>query len=313
MSDMPLVYRVQRDTQGGVVGFADICYADMVSRVQWNVTPHRQENASQASFSIKKVRTALSNVQTPTSGVNASALQVARTCPQELALQWHSVWKQGWGAPWHERVKDMWWLMASGAQYVACNRRHHDPSTAFCRVCETHCDNIALDTHKHVFYDCPGHRPLWAWTDSMLKAIPGGGAKTFHSAAFMLYGTQVLQDTDGSKFSGLGTKARAVHILRGTVVEAFRTARAGTMTPDATAVHPSVSTKHARSILKKHIMLDWREATRDKRSNRGQRTHVQEPASGRQHRRPRGIGAFRAQWGWICRISTTGVFKWLHI
>ena len=147
----------------------------------------------------------------------------------------------------------------------------------------------------------------------MLKAIPGGGAKTFHPAAFMLYGTQVLQDTDGSKFSGLGTKARAVHILRGAVVEAFRTARAGTMTPDATAVHPSVSTKHARSILKEHIMLDWREATRDKRSNRGQRTHVQEPASGRQHRRPRGIGAFRAQWGWICRISTTGVFKWLHI
>jgi len=93
-------------------------------------------NAKPSMFSVKTVREALTlSTRSNPGGVHKCAAAVGRACCKILEIRWPSMWREGWGAPWPARVRDMWWEMAAGALYVAHTRRKHDPATALCRVC----------------------------------------------------------------------------------------------------------------------------------------------------------------------------------
>ena len=310
---MPPVYRVSSDPDGDVIGFTGQAFADMISRVTWCSSPRgpawmQALAPARAGFSIRTVRSALAARARPCEGiVHKHALEVAHSCPYHLELRWPSMWREGWSAPWPDHVRDMWWLMASGGQYVAQLRRHHDPATAFCRMCAAHTDTLHLDTHQHLLYECPCHDALWTWVRRCLWCV---GAWTHHPAAFMLYGVQALSDLEGEDYVPLGGRLRVIQCVRGAVVEAFRTARAATMVPDANAAHPSVSLHHARKLLRHYVLVDWREATRTRAAQYGRLTHVARPQGTRRSARTSSLGSFRATWGRFAIVTSTGDFTW---
>ena len=243
-------------------------------------------HATPTRFSVKTVRGALQAACGGSVGdLHVHAARVVAACPHTLSLRWRSMWKEGWSAPWPTKVTDMWWKMAAGSQYVAHLRRHYDPGTAFCRACATHCDVAVLDTHRHLYFECPCHHGLWAWSARCLEVL--GCQVHRHQALFMLYGNQTLRGLDGlDDFDLTASSLRVAHYVRASVVEAFYTGRASTMTPDAAAVHPCVAAAVARKRLRAYIQTDWYAATRAHKHH----SHlVRPPAEHARGRRPTDI------------------------
>ena len=139
---------------------------------------------------MQVVRNALApRTRTNPGRLHKCAGAVARARHKVLDLRWPSMWREGWGSPWPAHVIDRWWEMAAGGLYVAHLRRHHDPTTTFCRVCLARTGAVHLDTYEHLFYGCPEHAALWAWANACLRRAR---LDTWSVAAFMLYGSQVL-------------------------------------------------------------------------------------------------------------------------
>ena len=298
--DIHALHRVTRTTAGAPQGFSHTVYAQQVERVTWQV------GGSEVPFSVRSVRKAIAAATGgPRGTMHVHAARLAVICPFELQIRWSSMWKEGWSAPWPTRVADMWWKMASGGQFVSHQLRSYNPSEAFCRVCATFGDTAALDTHHHLYYECPCQEPLWTWATRALAAFE---LTTEHAGAFMLYGLQVLHATADPERDLRPHETRAAQYVRAAVLEAFYTARAGTMTPDAVGVHPSVAPGHARKLLQGYIDVDWYAATRAHKRH----THlVLKPAGRARGLRPTTITEFARVWHALARVRKKGVLEWL--
>ena len=307
-SDAPNLASMHRVTcthDGTPVGFATHSYADQVERVTWG------PEYAPVRFSTRTVRRALDKARSGTVGhMHVHAARLAQCHPDGLNLRWRSMWREGWSTPWPTVVQDMWWRMAAGGQYVAHQRRHHDPLTSSCRVCATHCDALELDTHTHLYYECPGHRPLWQWVRKCLAAV---GHHTPHAAAFMLYGNQVLRragpPTDNADHRKVQPpELRALQYIRAATVEAFYRTRAASMRPEAEGEHPAVAVSKACSYLKGHVQVDFYAATR----SHAKHMHLVPRPPGRARGvRPTDIAGFAKVWHGFVRVRRKAELEWL--
>jgi len=307
-SDAPNLASMHRVTcthDGTPVGFATHSYADQVERVTWG------PEYAPVRFSTRTVRRALDKARSGTVGhMHVHAARLAQCHPDGLNLRWRSMWREGWSTPWPTVVQDMWWRMAAGGQYVAHQRRHHDPLTSSCRVCATHCDALELDTHTHLYYECPGHRPLWQWVRKCLAAV---GHHTPHAAAFMLYGNQVLRragpPTDNADDRKVQPhELRALQYIRAATVEAFYRTRAASMRPEAEGEHPAVAVSKACSYLKGHVQVDFYAATR----SHAKHMHLVPRPPGRARGvRPTDIAGFAKVWHGFVRVRRKAELEWL--
>jgi hypothetical protein len=125
----------------------------------------------------------------------------------------------------------------------------------------------------------------------------------------MLYGTQDLRGPAQGEDLDLPDPAlRVVQYVRASLVEAFYTGRAATMTPDATPVHPCVGPSTARKLLRAHINADWYAATRAHKRH----THlVRPPAERARGQRPASIPHFAKVWHDFAGVRSQGVLEWL--
>ena len=297
--DVRRMHRVTRASDGTPHGFSHTVYAHQAERITWAA------GATRVHFNVRSVRNALATASRGQCGaMHVYASRVAAACTHDLNMRWPSMWREGWSAPWPVHVTDMWWKMASGGQYVAHLRRKHDPSTAFCRVCATYCDEAVLDTHRHLYYECPCQEPLWDWATGALDAA---GLVAQHPASFMLYGSQVLHVRADTERALHCHEERAAQHIRASVVEAFFTARVGTMTPDAAGVHPRAAPTKARLLLRQYIHTDWYAATRAHKRH----THlVHKPDGKPRGRRPTTITQFARVWHKFARVRKRRRLEW---
>jgi ribonuclease HI len=306
-SDAPHLDTLRRVTcaHGVPQGFSSQVFASQVSRVTW---ASGADGTTRAQFSVKAVRRALQAACANMAGeMHVHAARVVAACPHTLPLRWRSMWREGWSAPWPTRTTDMWWKMAAGTQYVAHLRRHHDPGTAFCRACVVHQNSAELDTHRHLYYECPCHRGLWSWSRCCLDAVDCRVRR--HHASFMLYGVQELRGPVLGEDLDLSDPAlRVVQYVRAAIVEAFYTGRAATMTPDAPPVHPCAGAAVARKLLRAYIRTDWYAATRAHKRH----THlVRPPAERARGHRPTSIPHFAKVWHRFAGVRSQGELEWL--
>ena len=249
------LYRVTIGFDGAPVGFAEHTFAGSVTRVRW-----KEGRGPPATFSVRVVRGAMAlATRSNPGGLHKCAAEVARACPRVLDMRWPAMWREGWGAPWPARVRDKWWELAAGGLYVAHLRRHHDPMSAFCRVCLARTGEVHMDTYGHLFYECPCHKPLWEWASGCLLIA---GLETWHAAGFMLYGRQVLRCSTTGREVGevrgddMQAALRVASFVRASVVEAFHASRKRTMLPESEGVqvaHPKVEVEHARSLMRRYV------------------------------------------------------------
>ena len=293
------LHRVTRTANGTPQGFSHTAYAQQVERVTWPV------GGSHVPFCVRSVRKALATAARGPCGVmHVHASRLAVICPYDLRVRWCSMWREGWSAPWPTRVSDMWWKMASGGQFVSHQLRSYNPPEAFCRVCATFEDVAVFDTHLHLYYECPCQEPLWAWATRSLRKC---GLTTPHAAAHMLYGAQVLTSTTNPGSDLRPHETRAANYIRAAVIEAFSTARTGTMTPGASGVHPGAAPGHARALLRGYIEVDWYAATRAHKRH----THLVHKPDGRARgARPTTITGFAHVWHKLARVRKKGRLEW---
>ena len=300
---MAMLHRVTRTDDGTPRGFSLSEYAKQTERVTWPAGRGR------AHFNVRTVRNTLAAARRGNCGVmHIHAARVVQACPSTLEVRWKSMWREGWSSPWPTRVQDMWWKMASGGLYVAHQRRKYpDPTGAFCRVCVTYEDKVVLDTEQHLYYECPCQRPLWKWVRDGLRQL---GFHTAHGAAFMLYGLQTLHRLEHLTDDMRPHEIRVAQYLRAAAIEAFFTSRSGTMTPEATGVHPAVGPSRARALLRGYVSVDWYAATRAHKKH----THlVHKPDGKARGDRPTSIDIFAKTWRPFARVLARRELDWIGV
>ena len=125
---------------------------------------------------------------------------------------------------------------------------------ALCPACWD--DGVAcLDQPHHVYYDCPSLLPLWDWTEAMLDKDE---VRVRSVPAFVLYGTQL----SSLEFNSTPQRLWRVQALRGAVIGAVAAARSAALDPTKPVPWRGLATRHAASLLRNAISLDFFSAQR---------------------------------------------------
>ena len=274
-------------------------FAGDVGRLTW--AGRDDDTATTSGFSVRAARDAAARARWVKKegaawphGTHQPADDIAAADPDHPTIRWPRVWMEGWRAPWPSWIRDAWWCAASGAAYFSAWRRHMKNAVfeeAMCPACWD--DGVAhLDRPEHVYYTCPSLLPLWDWVEGMLAR---DHVHVSSVPAFVLYGTQLCSlDADSTP-----QQLWRVQALRGAALGAMASARSAALNPEAEVPWRGLAVRHATSLLRAAITLDFFSAQR--RHDAGTHTHALDglllPAG-----QPHDIPTFGSSWKGYVRV-----------